>query len=287
MTPERTRWVEPTDTEWPERLDHLGCPPTGIWISGSDWPQGPVVAVVGSRSASVGGLEMAVVLGAGLAAAGLVVASGLARGIDGAAHRGSLQEGGAGIAVLGCGIDVCYPPEHQILRDGIRRSGVIVAESRDRRARPWRSSFPRRNRIIAALADVVVVVEADEWSGALSTARWALDMGREVMAVPGSIRAATSRGTNRLIRDGARPVLETGDVIAALGWKPVPVASPQRRNPADQASQLLTLLGGDELHPEQLASHLDVDGATLTTELSRLEVAGLVQRLPGGLIARR
>ena len=175
----------------------------------------PCVAVVGSRRATPGGLLSAREIAVDLAAAGVTVVSGMARGIDGAAHRGALHGAGRTVAVLGCGIELCYPGEHRQLRDQIVQGGCVVSE--DGGFEPpvgWR--FPRRNRLIAALAEAVVVVEATARSGALSTARWAADLGREVLAVPGSIRSPSSVGTNLLIRDGVRPYLGVADLFDAV-----------------------------------------------------------------------
>ena len=154
-------------------------------------------------------------MGRAVAGAGWVVVSGLARGIDGSAHRGCLDGGGPGIAVLGCGIDVWYPPEHQALGEDLAKEGAVVSEyPPGTRPEPWR--FPARNRIISGLSAAVVVVEAAEKGGALITARLAAEQGREVFAVPGDVDRKTSVGTNLLIRDGAVPVLGAGDLVEAL-----------------------------------------------------------------------
>src|ERR1035437_1497688 len=148
-------------------------------------------------------------------ARGITVISGMARGIDAAAHLGALDGGGTTLAVLGCGIDVCYPREHHALRDRIAASGCVISEDAgDAPPDTWR--FPRRNRLIAALAEAVIVVEGTARSGALSTARWGADLGREILAVPGSIRSPCSEGTNLLIRDGVRPFLCIGDLFEAV-----------------------------------------------------------------------
>jgi len=180
-----------------------GIGPTGTSIS------------VGSRRATFGGVEIAQSIGRDLAAAGIQVISGMALGIDAAAHAGALDAGGTTIAVLGCGIDICYPSRHADLRARIAAAGSVITEE-PAGTPPLKYNFPKRNRIIAALAHAVVVVEATERSGALSTARWAADLGREVLAVPGSIRARQSSGTNLLIRDGARPFLCIADLFEAV-----------------------------------------------------------------------
>ncbi len=164
----------------------------------------------------------------------------MALGIDAAAHAGALDAGGSTIAVLGCGIDICYPPRHTELRSRIIARGCLITEE-PAGTPPLKYNFPKRNRIIAALAHAVVVVEATERSGALSTARWAADLGREVLAVPGSIRARQSSGTNLLIRDGVRPFLGIDDLLDAVpelrsAARRKPPSTPSRRDPAAASS---------------------------------------------------
>ena len=257
--------------------------------------------MVGSRRPSTGGLLIARDIGAELAAAGMVVVSGMARGIDGAAHRGALNAGGTTVAVLGCGIDVCYPPEHAQLRDHIAASGCVISE--DGGIAPpdtWR--FPKRNRLIAALAEAVVVVEAGSKSGALSTARWAADLGREVLAVPGSIRNSTSAGANALIRDGARPYLMLSDVFEtaphltrALATRSAPaglVMTPDgatARAAGAEDPLLRRILDGltlDPVHPDDLAATLRVASTELAAALTMLQLRGAVTEVCGGRVAR-
>lgn len=289
------------EPRWPERLEHLQQPPEQLWVRGTLPPAGaPAVAVVGSRRASPGGLLTAGELGRDLALANVVVVSGLARGIDGAAHRGALSGSGRTVAVLGCGVEVCYPAEHRQLRDEIAESGAVVSEDPGE-APPdgWR--FPRRNRLIAALAEAVVVVEASDQSGALSTARWAADLGREVLAVPGSVRSPTSRGTNLLIRDGVRPFLGLEDLFESVpalqrGMAAAAPAPPSADDPDDPASAcqlaedpllraVLDRLGADPLHPDSLAADLGVPAGHVAVALTTLQLRGAVRRLPGGLMA--
>jgi DNA processing protein len=254
------------------------------------WPP-PVaaVAVVGARAATLCGLEVARELGRDLAAAGVVVISGLARGIDAAAHTGALEAGGPTLAVLGCGVDVCYPPGHERLLEAVCDAGVAISEDPPG-TEPVGWRFPRRNRLIAALALAVVVVEAGERSGALSTARHAADLGREVLAVPGSVRSPQSRGTNRLIRDGAVPLLELEDLATAVpelglraqrrrGGGPAPPEDPDLRD-------LLSLIGDDPLHPDQLAGATGARASEVAVRLCALELGGWVRTLPGGRVSR-
>ncbi|MDQ2960228.1 MAG: DNA-processing protein DprA [Candidatus Dormibacteraeota bacterium] len=293
--------VAPGDVGWPERFVHLRQPPGELWVLGGlPAADTPTVAVVGSRRPTPGGLLTARDIGFQVAAAGVVVVSGMARGVDGAAHRGALDAGGLTVAVLGCGIERCYPPEHARLRDDIAERGAVVSEDGgDAPPDTWR--FPRRNRLIAALCEAVVVVEASEKSGALSTARWAADLGREVLAVPGSIRQPGSRGTNLLIRDGVRPYLGISDLFeaapqlrraltlgtATAGGPPGSSTTAHRAvgdNPL--LSRLLTVIGADPVHPDDLALTLGVPAADLAAALTTLTLRGAVTDVWGGRVAR-
>jgi DNA processing protein len=177
------------------------------------------IAIVGSRAASPVALETAFSMAAGLARAGVTVVSGMARGVDGAAHRGALTAGRT-VAVLGCGVDVAYPRSHATLAAGVVTQGALVSEFPPSMP-PLAHHFPRRNRVISGLSDAVVIVEAAERSGSLITARLALEQGRDVMAVPGSVAGGRNRGGHALIRDGAALVETAGDVLTELGWRVV------------------------------------------------------------------
>jgi len=208
------RW---TDADYPPNLKQIADPPPYLFARGLLEPHGAAcVAVVGARAASEAGLRMAQRLGFELAVHGFVVVSGLARGIDGAAHRGALEAGGRTVAVLGCGIDVAYPPEHRALADSIvERGGAILSELPLGTA-PLPENFPSRNRILSGLSLGVVIVEAAEKSGSLITARMALEQDRQVFAVPGSPLSGKTRGSNRLLREGAVLVECVEDVIEDL-----------------------------------------------------------------------
>jgi DNA processing protein len=289
-------WVDPTSPDWPARLAHLESAPEGLWQLGTVGPTVLCVAIVGSRRATVSGVEIARSIGGELGAAGIQVISGMALGIDAAAHSGALEAGGTTVAVLGCGIDVCYPPRHAELRSRIIAAGSLITEEPEGTP-PFKYNFPKRNRIIAALASAVVVVEATERSGALSTARWAADLGREVLAVPGSIRSRQSSGTNLLIRDGVRPFLGIGDLLEA-----VPALAPavpgsaldtlwagdggrlERFSPP--LREILARMGTQPVHPDQVGVALGLSPALVASRLGALELAGAVMSLPGGLVAR-
>lgn len=207
--------------DFPAALRALHDPPAACFFLGRlELLEAPIVALVGSRGCTADGLEAARWLAGQLSAAGLVVASGLARGIDAAAHEGALAAGAATVAVLGCGFDCAYPPENAELQTEIERRGLLVSEFLPD-AGPRPHHFPRRNRLLAALALGVVVVEARGESGALITVDHALDLGKPVMAVPGPIASPTHAGSNRLLREGATLVLEADDVLRCLvdhGW---------------------------------------------------------------------
>lgn len=283
---------------WPARLEHLGDPPAELWVEGA-LPEGerPWVALVGSRQATPAGLQVAAEVGRDLAMAGIVVVSGMARGIDGAAHRGALRGGGPTVGVLGCGIALCYPAEHRQLREEMARGGAVISEDGGE-APPERWRFPRRNRLIAALAEAVVVVEADERSGALSTARWAADLGREVLAVPGPIRQPASRGTNLLIRDGVRPFLGLSDLFEAcpeLGRPPhrarrMAVAGGSVEELAGgiggDPAAVLAALGSAALHPDEVSTLLGLPVHRVMAAVTALHLRGAISEVSGGRLAR-
>jgi DNA processing protein len=272
------------DCAYPPRLAAIPDPPPLLWINGDmSLPARPVIAVVGSRYASPSSLDVAFALARDLAAAGFVIASGLARGVDEAAHRGAL-EGGRTVAVLGCGIDQTYPPEHALLAEVIAASGAVVSEVRPA-APPLPEHFPRRNRIISGLSLGVIVVEASLKSGSLITARCAADQGREVMAVPGTALGSRHKGSHSLIRDGAALVETAEDVLAALGLHAAldPAGSAATADGMPAADPILAALEGGEAVPlDALGAATGLAPADLLARLSLHEVAGRVTRVPGG-----
>ena len=272
------RWVAAADPEFPLLLAALVDPPLGLFVRGV-LPDRPAVAVVGARLASAYGREVADHLGRELAAAGVSVISGMARGVDAAAHRGALAAGGTTVAVWGAGPDRVYPPEHGPLANEIAVAGGLATEYPPG-ARPLPHHFPERNRLIAGMARIVVVVEADEKSGALSTARLALDEGREVMAVPGSIFSRLSVGPNGLIRAGAAPVLSAGDVLSVLGMS----ASTQAEEPPPGA--LASVPAGEAFTIDHLAGLLAQPVARVLEQVLQWELAGWLTREPDGRYRR-
>jgi DNA processing protein len=243
----------------------------------------PAVAVVGARASSGYGSHVARWFGRELAAAGVVVVSGLARGIDGDAHRGALDAGGATVAVLGCGIDRDYPAAHTELARRICADGLVVSEYEPGvEPAPWR--FPARNRIVAGLCAATVVVEARERSGALITADFALEEGREVFAVPGEITSALSAGTNALLRLGATPATSPDDVLEALGLeRPAPLDVPA----SGPAGRLLELLADGAASADELVRRSGLGVETVAVALTELELAGCVSAADGRYRARQ
>ncbi|MGH2996437.1 MAG: DNA-processing protein DprA [Gaiellaceae bacterium] len=274
------RFLRRGDSAYPPLLGQLHDPPLQLYLRGDASPAllaRPAVAIVGARSCSAYGAEVARTLGRELAASGVVVVSGLARGIDGEAHRGALDAQGPTLAVLGCGIDRDYPRSHADLARRVAAAGLIVSEYPPGvEPAPWR--FPARNRIIAGLCLATVVVEARERSGALITADFALELGREVFAVPGEITAARSAGTNDLLRQGAAPLLGVDDVLEALGLERAAPA-PTPVSPAGEA--VLRVLAEEPRGADELARASGRASAEVAAVLVELELAGLVSEADG------
>lgn len=281
------------EPDYPEALTHLDPPPPLLAVKGAlALFTRPAVAIVGARDASAAGQRMAQLLAADLAAEGYVIVSGLARGVDAAAHRAALS--GGTVAVLAGGLDRPYPPQNLGLLEAILdQGGAVVAEAplgQEPRAR----DFPRRNHIISGLSLGVVVIEAAQRSGSLITARAAADQGREVMAVPGSPLDPRARGCNQLLRNGATLVETAADVIEALGrigsqrprpLPPAPTPPDLFTPPAGLSSQLAALLSPTPMHLNELARLLNVGSGVVGAALMELELSGRAASLPGGYAA--
>lgn len=284
----RVRIVTWADPGYPEPLRHVADPPPYLYVRGQpDAAAMAAVAVVGSRAASRYGREVATRLAREIAAAGVTVVSGLAHGVDGAAHRGALASGGRTMAVLGSGIDVIYPAEHRELAAQLETRGALISEF-FMGTGPRPSHFPVRNRIIAGLSRAVVVVEATERSGSLITARLGLEQGREVFAVPGPIDAARSRGTHRLIRDGARLITAASDVLEELGLVGAltPCVAPSEApcaaaELAVDAASLVAALSDGPLGVDGLVAETGLTPQDVLRILLQLELSGTVRQLPG------
>lgn len=285
--------LTPNQAAYPRLLKELPDPPGALFTRGEILPQdGAALAIVGSRHATHYGQTQAERLAGALCRAGFTVVSGLARGIDAAAHRGALSAGGRTIAVLGSGILNIYPPEHQPLADDVASSGALISEAPPR-MRPLRGAFPQRNRLISGLSLGVIVVEASKQSGALITARHAMEQGREVFAVPGRVDTPNSRGCHALIRDGAKLIESADDVLDELGplVAPTPLADGRViENPIeiklnDIERAVLTLVEGQTTIDEVVRKSGLATPQVLAT-ISMLEMRRLLRRLGGNTIAR-
>jgi DNA processing protein len=266
-------WLARSAGAFPPLLASIHDPPAGLFARGAgniELLGRAAVAIVGARACSGYGAGVARSLGRELAAAGLVVVSGLARGIDAEAHRGALDAGGLTVAVLGCGVDRDYPAAHRELARRICARGLVVSEyGPGVEPAPWR--FPARNRIIAGLCAATVVVEARERSGSLITADFALEEGRDVFAVPGEITSGLSRGSNALLRLGATPLTCAGDVLEALGIEP---PRPQRPAVSESAATVLGALADGSASIDELVDRTSLDAGALAAALAELELAG-------------
>jgi DNA processing protein len=274
------RILSSDEPDYPAALLSLYAPPIILYVRGLLAPDANAVAIVGSRAASVPGRVLARSIARGLAGAGLTIVSGLARGIDSVAHEGALDVQGRTVAVLGSGLDRVYPPENAALARRIEERGAVVSEFALGMP-PDRGHFPRRNRVIAGWSRAVVVVEAAQKSGALSTARAALDEGREVMAVPGHPSDPGAAGVNALIRDGAVLVRNADDVAAELGLVLLTEGVPSGGDP------LLRLLSqGAALGLDALRERSGLETPALLARLTELELRNEVRRLPGAMFVR-
>ena len=272
--------LTPADDGFPGELRQIPDAPPLLFAKGRlDLLQGPCVALVGSRDHSRYGANVAAELAAGIAAAGITVVSGMARGLDAVAHRAALDAGGGTVGVLGNGLGVIYPAANRVLYERVIAAGCLLTEFPPGE-RPNAGSFPRRNRLISGLARATVVLEAREGSGALITADCALSQGREVMAVPGPITSRVSRGTNRLIQMGAKPVLELRDVLEEYGISEVPEVS-LPADLSDAERRALEALGDGAELVDDVTARLACAPAESLAVLTSLEIRGLVEQGPG------
>ena len=272
------------DPDYPALLSTIHDPPALLYLRGT-LPSGETLAVVGARRASTAGMRFTAELCRELAARDLTVVSGLARGIDSAAHQGALDGGGLTLGVLGCGIDLVYPPESSKLFKRLLETGAIVSEYPPGTP-PLPGHFPGRNRIISGLSRGVLVVEAAEESGSLITVEFALEQGREVFAVPGPVQGATSSGVNRLLKEGATLVTGIDDILQVL-WPARPGRATREaeerlsRQLPPQALRIFQKLGDEPLHIDELAGKCGLTPMELSTILLDLELEGGVEQLPG------
>ncbi len=281
------RLVTLLDKEYPPLLREIPDPPPYLYLKGRLPSSSAAIAVVGSRRASEYGLASTARLARGLAEQGITVISGMAMGVDATAHRSALKASGQSIGVLGCGIDLIYPPQNRQLFRDMAEQGAIVSEF-PVGAMPDAPNFPRRNRIISGLARGVLVVEAAEQSGSLITARFALEQGREVFAVPGNITSRASKGTNSLIKQGAKLVETVADILGELPPESVNLpqwAQKQGFELSPEEESICTRLAEGPLHIDELTLRCGLTVSAVSAILLRLELRGAVLQLSGKIFA--
>lgn len=269
------------DEEYPTRLKEIDQPPPVLYIRGEYLPDDLfAVAVVGTRKVTPYGRQVTEEIALFLAANGMTVISGLARGVDAIAHQAALKAGGRTMGILGSGVDKIYPPEHRKLAEQMMERGAIISDYAVGTP-PDASNFPPRNRIISGLSLAVVVVEAAETSGALITAEFAAEQGREVFAVPGSILAPQSKGTNRLIQKGAQPLLTPADLMQALDLTRIGAQKSARKIlPADEIeARVFNVLGSEPLHVDEIRSMADLPIEKISATLALMELKGMVRQV--------
>ena len=278
-------WITSIDDEtYPIPLKTIQDPPLVLYGRGNCLSYEKAVAIVGSRKATYYGKHVAETLARGLSDEGFLIVSGMARGIDTAAHLGALKSYGITTAVLGCGLDIVYPPENRELMERIQKLGTVITEF-PLGTRPESWNFPARNRIISGLCLGVIVVEATEKSGALITVDYALDQGRDVFAVPGPITSPNSAATNQLIKEGAKMVTSTQDILeeykfpAQVAFKWGKEKPPMNLTPDEQ--KVFSALGSMPIHGDALVQSLALQASTVQSILLHLELKGLAKQLPG------
>ena len=271
------------DEAYPQRLKEIDQPPPVLYIRGEYLPEDLfAVAIVGTRRVTAYGRQITEELASFLIANGITVISGLARGVDAVAHQTALKAGGRTIGVLGSGVDKIYPPEHRTLAEKMIESGAVISDYAPGTP-PEASNFPPRNRIISGLSLAVVVIEAGETSGALITAEFAAEQGREVFAVPGSILAPQSKGTNKLIQNGALPLLSVNDLMQALDLTRMGEHKTARKIiPADETeARLMNVLGAEPLHVDEIRNQTDLPIEKVSATLALMELKGMVRQVGG------
>jgi DNA processing protein len=271
------------DETYPQRLKEIDQPPPVLYIRGDYLPDDLfAVAIVGTRRVTPYGRQITEELAAYLATNGITVISGLARGVDAIAHQTAVKAGGRTIGVLGSGVDKIYPPEHRGLAEKMMAQGAIVSDYAPGTP-PDAANFPPRNRIVSGLSLAVVVIEAGETSGALITAEFAAEQGREVFAVPGSILAPQSKGTNRLIQNGALPLLSVNDLMQALDLTRMGEHKVARKViPSDETeARVMNVLGEEPLHVDEIRNQTELPIEKVSATLALMELKGMVRQVGG------
>lgn len=285
MKPRKVNTLTLNDLSYPEQLKQIDKPPLQLYFAGSppkDWIHKPKVAIVGSRKATAYGRTVTHDIATKLSRAGVVIISGLAYGIDATAQQAALEAGGLVVAVLATPLTKIYPAGHlQLANKIVQQGGTLISEN-DEATKIYRHSFLQRNRIISGLTDVVVIPEAAERSGSLNTARLGLEQGKTVMAVPGNINSLTSIGCNNLIKAGAVPVTEAGDIFYALGIELAGQAISVNFRGAPEEELVLGLIRSGIISQEELALTSKLDGPTINSVLTMLEIAGVIRPQGGG-----
>jgi DNA processing protein len=285
------RILTPDDSEYPPRLKEIYDPPAVLYVRGEiKESDGLAVAIVGSRRTTPYGRWITEKIARELAGCGVTIVSGMARGIDSLAHWAAISAAQRTLAVLGCGVDVIYPRENHALFSKIIEQGAVLSEF-PMGCPPEAGHFPKRNRIISGLSMGVAVIEAGEKSGSLITAGYALEQGREVFAVPGNVGASGSRGTNQLIKDGAKVVMSSEDILEEIlpQWsreEKTEPEDPQRNLPVEE-SRIYTLLGETPLHIDAIIRETGLEAGRVSSLLLNLELKGLIAQWPGKCFTRR
>lgn len=277
-------YYDPHYPQWLTSIDHF---PPIIFVRGSLTPEDEIsIAVIGTRGATVYGKGIAENFAAEFVRAGVTVVSGMARGIDTSAHRGALKQSGRTIAVLGCGVDRCYPPENRQLMNNIIQSGAVISEF-TLGTPPLAQHFPKRNRIISGLSKAIVAIEAKEKSGVMNTINWALQHNKDVYAIPGNIYSKASRGTNRLIKDGAIPVTSADEVLESLHIRHTKLNHASREiHLTNEERVIWEVLSLEPAYVDVLSEKANLPTGTILNLLLGLEMKGLVKQLPGMMFVK-
>ncbi|MCC7201282.1 MAG: DNA-protecting protein DprA [Nitrospirae bacterium] len=287
------KFIHINHPDYPDRLKDIYDPPLYFYMNGSVSPDDiNALAIVGTRNPSPYGKKVSEMLSAELSSAGFTIVSGMARGIDSSAHRAALNAGGRSIAVLGCGADIAYPPENEKLMREITGNGAVISEF-PIGTLPDKRNFPQRNRIISGISLGVIVVEAAEKSGSLITARFALEQGREIFAIPGNINSPLSSGTNNLIQQGAKAVTNVNDILEEFdqlltlrpkhGINSMPV---KHKSMSEEEKNIYRVLTLEPKHIDQVITECGIETRKVTQLLLNLELSGLIEQLPGSCYTR-
>lgn len=280
----RHRRIDRGNSEYPQLLAEIPGAPKTLYLSGKRLEPAPAIAVVGTRRASRYGMDAARWICGQMASSGITIVSGMAKGIDAAAHWGAIEAGGSTVAVLGCGLDICYPGGNRSLYERLCEAGTLVSEY-EAGTPALRHHFPLRNRIIAGMTLGTVIVEAKPQGGALITARLSAEFAREVFALPGQINSPVSRGSHDLIRDGARLITCADDVLEDLGLVRATAGAASDSVLDPDECRVMGFVEAAPIILDQIARRCGMPASTAMSVLARLELKGLVSRHPGGRFA--